>query len=43
MPDGVKWDYKTVRRFCGKEEARVHDYKMMRLNDLVDRWIDLQI
>ena len=24
-------------------EARIHNYKMMRLNDLVDRWIDLQI
>ena len=26
-----------------KEEARIHNYKMIRLNDLVERWIDLKI
>ena len=26
-----------------QSEAKIHNYKMMRLNDLVDRWIDLPI
>ena len=29
--------------YHNRPEARIHNYKMMRLNDLVDRWIDLQI
>ena len=40
-----QWNYHRVKRRIkiAAVEARIHDYKMMRLNDLVDRWIDLQI
>ena len=40
-----KWDYEKVQvEFSydmGGGEARIHNYRMMRLNDIVDKWIDL--
>ena len=29
--------------FVYAREAKIHNYKMMRLNDLVDCWIDLPV
>ena len=39
-----KWTYDRVQLWSlDKAEARIHNYKMMRLNDLIDRWIDLHV
>ena len=36
------WKHIRIDNYMGVgEQAQIHNYKMMRLNDLVDRWIDL--
>ena len=39
-------EYQNLSIYTGKDngqEARIHNYKMMRINDLVDRWIDINL